>query len=181
MAEQQTELHKELDHSIEVPAAEKKVFPPFDQTTFESQLVWLALTFVLLYVVLSRMALPRIGEVLEERQDRIQRDMDEANRLREETDKAIATYEEALATARKKANEIAEETRADLKAEIAKEQQVVEDKIAAKTSQAEASITAAKEAAFSEVGKIAQATTSTIVEKLLGTSVSEDEINKALN
>lgn len=181
MAEQQTELHKELDHSIEVPAAEKKVFPPFDQTSFEPQLVWLALTFVLLYVVLSRMALPRIGEVLEERQDRIQRDMDEANRLREETDKAIATYEEALTSARKKANEIADETRAELKAEIAKEQQAVEDKIAAKTAEAEASISAAKEKAFGEVGKIAHATTSTIVEKLLGSAASEAEIDQALN
>ena len=110
MAEKSNTTH------TEVPAdGHKAVFSPFDSSKFEAQLVWLAITFIILYVVISRMALPRIGEVLEERQDRIQRDMDEANRLKEETDKAIANYEEALATARQKANGIAEETRAKLK------------------------------------------------------------------
>jgi F-type H+-transporting ATPase subunit b len=172
--------HSNTTHT-EVPAdGHKAVFPPFDSSKFEAQLVWLALTFIILYVVISRMALPRIGEVLEERQDRIQRDMDEANRLKEETDKAIANYEEALATARKKANGIAEETRAKLKAEIDAEQQAVEDKINKKAESAENRIAKAKEEAFGEVSKIAQSTTATIVEKLVGTKPSDQDIEQAL-
>lgn len=172
--------HSNTNHT-EVPAdGHKAVFPPFDSSKFEAQLVWLAITFIILYVIISRMALPRIGEVLEERQDRIQKDIDEANRLKEETDKAIATYEEALASARQKANKIADETRAKLKAEINSEQKAVEDKIAKKTADAEKRIGEAKEQAFGEVKNIAQSTTSLIVEKLLGTKPSDSDIEQAL-
>src|SRR3974390_416110 len=77
-------------------------FPPFQTETFAPQLIWLAITFVTLYVMLSRVVLPRIAGVIEGRQARIRRDLEQAERLKTETDQAIASYEAALADARAK-------------------------------------------------------------------------------
>ncbi len=77
-------------------AGHAKVFSPLDAGTFAPQLVWLALTFGLLYLLLKRFALPRVGEVIEERRDRIQRDLEKAEKLKAETAQALATYEQAL-------------------------------------------------------------------------------------
>lgn len=162
------------------PGGHKKSFPPFDPTTYSSQLFWLVICFTLLYVVLSKLAIPRIGEVLEERRDRIQRDLDKAKQLQEETETAIATYEEALASARKKAMAIADETKAKLNAEIASERADIEQEIAKKTVEAETRIRESKEAALGEVNKIASETTQTIVEKLLGTKPSTSDVDSAL-
>ena len=85
----------------------KKVFPPLDHTTFVPQLVWLALTFGLLYVLLKRFALPRVSEVIEERRERIDRDLAKAEALKVETEQALATYERAIGEARARANALA--------------------------------------------------------------------------
>jgi F-type H+-transporting ATPase subunit b len=97
-------------------AAAPDVFPPFDPRTFPSQLFWLALSFGALYFMMSRIALPRIGEVIEERRDHIQRDLDEAARLKSETDAALKSYEQSLADARVKAQGLAKDTREKLAA-----------------------------------------------------------------
>ena len=89
----------------------KSGLPQLNVADFAPQLIWLALTFGLLYLIMSRVALPRIGEVIEERSQRIQRDLDEAERLKGETEKALGAYEQALAEARAKAQGIAKETR----------------------------------------------------------------------
>src|SRR5262245_35636486 len=109
-----------------------KVFSPLDATTFVPQLVWLALSFGLLYVLLKRFALPRVGEVIEERRERIQRDLEKAEKLKTETEQALATYEDALANARAKANAVAKGMRDELAAEVEKERSAVDAQIAAK-------------------------------------------------
>lgn len=170
-------------HNTETQVPSKgheKSFPPFDPTTYSSQLFWLVICFTFLYVVLSKLALPRIGEVLEERRDRIQRDLDKASELREETEAAIASYEEALASARNKANGIAEETRTKLNAEIAAERADIEQEISQKAIEAESRIREAKASAMGEVNKIASEATETIVDKLIGTKPSSSDINQAL-
>ena len=87
------------------------VFPPFDASTFPSQLLWLAITFGIFYLVMSKVIVPRIGSILETRHDRIAQDLDEASRLKAEADNAISTYEKELADARAKGNVIATEAR----------------------------------------------------------------------
>ncbi|HRD78672.1 MAG TPA: F0F1 ATP synthase subunit B', partial [Hyphomicrobiaceae bacterium] len=66
--------------------------PQFNPEHFVPQLFWLIVSFTLLYLLLSRIALPRIGQVIEERQDRVRRDLDEANRMKSDTEKALAAY-----------------------------------------------------------------------------------------
>src|SRR5215467_10219046 len=84
-------------------APQAKVFPPLDVGTFAPQLLWLALTFALLYVILKRAVLPRVGEVIEERSDRVKRDLAQAEALKVETQKALSSYEGALSDAQAEA------------------------------------------------------------------------------
>jgi F-type H+-transporting ATPase subunit b len=162
-------------------AAETKAgLPQLHVPDFAPQLIWLALTFGFLYFMLSKIALPRIGEVLEERRSRIQKDIDEAARLKGETEKALADYEQSLSDARAKAGGIAKETRERLAREVDAERAKVEGQVAAKIADAETRIAAMKAKALVQVSDIAADTASAIVTKLTGTAVTVDEARRAL-
>lgn len=158
---------------IAAAAAEKKAgLPQLNVPDFAPQLIWLAISFGLLYFLLSRFTLPKIGEVIEKRQQRIQRDLDEAQRLKTETEKALATYEEALATAKTKAGGIAKETRDRLAAEVEAQRQKVERQLAETLADAEARIAKTKANAMSQVDQIAGETAAAIVDRLVGTGAA---------
>ena len=160
--------------------AHAKVFPPLDPGTFVPQLVWLALTFGLLYLLLRRVVLPRVGEVIEERADRIKRDLEQAEKLKAETEEALANYEQALGEARAKSNAIAKSMRDKLAAEVDKERAKVDAAIAAKLAEAERRIADTKSKALNSVGDIAGDVAGAIVARLIGKEVSKDEVKKAL-
>lgn len=157
-----------------------KIFPPLDPTTFAPQLIWLALTFGALYLLMSRIALPRIGGMLEARRNHIQRDLNEAERLRAETDKALKDYEQALAEAKSKAQGIAQTTRDKLKAEVEARRTEIEKTLGERTASAEARITAAKASALGKVDEIATDTAESIVADLIGLKVTRDEAAAAV-
>lgn len=162
-------------------AAEGKTgLPQLNTDHFIPQLFWLTLSFIALYLIMSRVALPRVGEVIEERRDRIQRDLDTAERLKGETDKALASYEKALADARSNASSIAKETRDRLSAEVDKEKSKVDGQIGAKLADAENRIAATKSKALASVNEIAIDTAGAVIEKLAGERVSADDIKRAL-
>ena len=155
--------------------------PQLDTSTFMPQLVWLAITFFVLYVIMTRLALPRIGGAIEQRQDKIAGDLDMARTLKEDTDKAIAAYEQALAEARGKAHAIAQETRDKLAREIEAERSRVEAEIAEKTAAAEKKIAAARQLALDGVSTIASDVAGEIVTGLTGTKVSKTALGNAVN
>src|SRR5262245_32906470 len=95
-----------------------KIFPPLDPTGVVPQLFWLALSFALLYLLMKRFALPRVGEVIEERRERVERDLAKAEALKAETELALASYERALSDARAKAGGIAKDVHAKLTSEV---------------------------------------------------------------
>jgi F-type H+-transporting ATPase subunit b len=161
-------------------AGHAKVFSPLDASTFVPQLVWLALSFGLLYVLLKRFALPRVGEVIEERSERIRRDLDKAEKIKVETEQALASYEQALTEARAKASAIAKNMRDQLAGEVDKERQAVDAQIASKLAGAEAQIAQSKAKAMANVGDIAAETAAAVVTKLLGKEVTRDEMQRAL-
>lgn len=154
--------------------------PQLNQPDFAPQLFWLAVTFVLLYWIMSKIALPRIGEVIEERRDRIQRDLAAAERLKGETEKALGAYEKALSDARQSASSIARQTRDQLNAEVDKDRKKVEDDLAKKLADAETAIGATKAKALSSVKDIAGETVAAIVHALTSAGASKDEIDRAL-
>jgi F-type H+-transporting ATPase subunit b len=161
-------------------AGHAKVFPPLDSGTFAPQLIWLALSFGLLYLLLKRFYLPRVGEVIEERRERIERDLHQAEKIKEETAQALSNYERALGEARGQAQAIVKGMRETLSAEMEKERSTVETQIAAKLADAEARIAQTKTGALAGVGEIAGELAGAIVARLSGREVSKDEVAKAL-
>lgn len=161
-------------------AAHTEGLPQLNPHFFTPQLFWLAVTFVALLFIMSKIALPRVADVIEERRDRIKRDLDAASRLKDETDKALADYEKALADARANASGIAKETREKLAAETEAERHRVDAQIAAKLKEADSRIAATKSKALSAIGEIATETTRAVVEKLIGQDVPPDDVKKVL-
>ena len=155
-------------------------FPPFDSSTFASQLLWLAITFGLFYYLMSKVVLPRISDILEVRSDRIAQDLEEANRFKQESDEAIAAYEQELAEAKSKAHAIALEASDKAKADAESYRQKVETELTAKLTVAEDKIAEIKEAALSEVGSIAEDTTAVLVNELLGGKISKADVSAAI-
>jgi F-type H+-transporting ATPase subunit b len=142
---------------------------------FPPQLIWLAITFIGLYLLMSRWLIPKIGTVLDARTARIEGDIAEAKRLKDETAKALADYEKALADARGKAGALAQADRDRLKAEIDAERAKVESQLASRLAAAEAQIKAEKDTALGQVHDIAGDTVEALVQELLGIKVSKDE------
>ena len=158
----------------------KKAFPPLDSSTFASQLLWLALAFAALYFLLSKVALPRIGDVIDERKNRIARDLGEADRLKGETETALAAYEEALASAKTKAAVIVKENRERVGAEVDRERGAAEQQFARKLADAEQRIAATKTKALAGINDIAADTAGAIVAKLTGQDVAPADVKMVL-
>ena len=156
------------------------VFPPFEQSTFASQLIWLAITFGLFYLIMSRVIVPRIGGILETRHDRIAQDLDEASRLKSEADAAIATYEQELAAAKAKGNAIASAARDKAKAKAEAERAKVEAGLQQKIADAEVRIGDIKAKALADVGQIAEETAAAVVDQLIGGKATKTEIAAAV-
>ena len=155
------------------------VFPPFDPATFPSQLLWLAITFGALYLLMSRVALPRIGGILANRKAIIDADLAAADADRQKTDAAIAAYETALAEAKAKAQGIANETREAIQADLAAKRSAVEADLTAKVTAAEARIATTKAEALTHVDEIATETAQSVVTQLVG-EVPADSVRAAV-
>ena len=166
----------------EVPGdGHKGAFPPFQRETFASQLFWFAVFFVLLYVIMSKLALPRVGSVLAQRRQHIEDDLKGAQRLREESDAELAAYEKALAEARGRAQTIASETRDRLNAEAERTRKGVEDELNAKLAESERTIDTTKKAALGNVRSIAVDATAAIVQRLIGVEPAATAVETAVD
>jgi F-type H+-transporting ATPase subunit b len=146
----------------------KAPFPPFQKETFASQLVSLLIAFVALYLIVSRIALPKVGKTIDDRQARIEGDLAEAQKLKDESDGALKAYEADLAAARSRAQAIGNETREKLNAASEAERKSLEDELSVKLADAEKTIAATREAAMSNVRGIAADAATAIVQRLTG-------------
>ncbi len=156
------------------------VFPPFDSTTFPSQLLWLAITFVALYYLMAKVALPRIAGILENRRDRIASDLDTAERLKGESDEAIAAYDQALAQARDKAFKIAESARDRARQGAEVKRSAIEADLDKKLANAEERIGEIKAEALREVGGIAAGAAVEIVTALTTIAATRSDTETAV-
>lgn len=154
--------------------------PQLETAAFLPQLVWLLITFVLLYVLMAKVALPRVAEVVEGRQRRLDHDLAEAARLKRETEAAIADYEAALAQARGKAQAVAAEARAKLAADAAAERAKLDAEVAEQVRAAEARIMAAKQAALASLSAVATEAAGDVVAKLTGTRPAAGAVEAAV-
>jgi F-type H+-transporting ATPase subunit b len=148
---------------------------------FVPQIVWLLITFLVLYLIMWRVVLPRISEILEERQDRIDDDLERAEKLKTEAEEALATYEKTMADARGEAQAALRKTGDELAAESAASHAELAKRMADQTRAAEARIEEAHKAAVGNIRAVAAEAAAAATAKLIGAKVDETEVEAAID
>ena len=154
--------------------------PQLDASTYSAQVVWLVVTFVILYVLMSKVALPRIGEVLEERQNKIDDNLAKAEELKAQADAASEAYETSLSTARTKAHDAIREVKEKAASEAAARQSALNEKLQAQIADSEQAITKARDEALAGITGVATDVASSVVEKLIGDAPDAKSVDGAI-
>ncbi len=168
-------------HAAETAVAEGAVkFPPFDATTFAGQIFWLAITFGFLYYLMSKIALPRVSEILETREGKIDGDLKSAAAMQDKAKAAGEAYEKLLADAKAGAQATAQKARdaANIAAEAKRKE--VEAETSRKIAASEASIATARDKAMTNVAGIASDTAVDIVKRITGIAPKADDLKRAI-
>jgi F-type H+-transporting ATPase subunit b len=155
-------------------------FPPFDSQNFPSQLFWLALTFVALYLLMSRIALPQVASILEHRRKHVDDHLAEAQRLKGESEEVIAARESRLAESRTRAQKMADDARAKAAADAESRRKDLDANLAARITEAEKAIAEARSTATTNVHGIAEDAARSIVERLTGISPTDRDVTEAV-
>jgi F-type H+-transporting ATPase subunit b len=161
--------------------AEHVGFPPFETETYGAQLLWLAITFGALYVLLSKLVLPQLSGIIEGRRSTIAHDLDEAAAMKTRAEQAGVAYEKSLSEAKAKAQKLAQETRDRLAAESDAKRKTIEADLAKRMAESESTIAARKADAMSHVRSIAVDTATAIVERLTGRAPAPKAVEAALD
>ena len=165
----------------EAEGGHKAPFPPFQKDTFASQLVSLAIAFVALYLIVSKIALPRVGGLLDARQNAIEGDLAEAQKLKDASGAALKAYESELASARSRAQAIGAETRDKLNAASEAERKTLEQQLSLKLAEAEKTIASTRENAMRNVRGIAAEAAGAIVQRLTGVLPDSKSVDSAVD
>jgi F-type H+-transporting ATPase subunit b len=155
--------------------------PQLDLATFPTQLIWLAITFAALYLVMAYAGLPRLGGIIERRRARIADDLDKAQRMKVEAEAVIAAYEKALAEARAKAQAVLRETANQFSAEAAAQQKKLAERLAIELDAAEKRIEAAKTKALSGLRELAVDVARAASAKLSGREADSSHVAEAVD
>jgi F-type H+-transporting ATPase subunit b len=154
--------------------------PQLDPSHYPSQLLWLAISFGLLYLLLSRLLLPRIESALARRRHQIHADLAGARELQKQSEQLAAAYEAALTEARGHASGISADMRGKLNAEVEAERNRVDAEVAARITAAEGEIEGTRRKALGEVETITTAIVGDIVNRLIGRTPAPDEVKAAI-
>jgi F-type H+-transporting ATPase subunit b len=178
MAQAQAQTHS----GTETAAEHHDVgFPPFATETFAGQLLWLAITFAILYTLLSRVVLPRLTGIIENRRALIAADLERAAALKVQAEEAGAAYEKSLSEAKARAQALAQEARETLSAQTDARRKALEADLAARLAASEATIAARKAEAMKSVRGIAAETAVAIVERITGRAPTAPTVEAALD
>ncbi|MDO5646855.1 F0F1 ATP synthase subunit B' [Paracoccus sp. (in: a-proteobacteria)] len=161
-------------------AAQASGLPQLDVTTFANQIFWLVITLVVLYLVLSRVALPRIGAVISDRQGAITGDLMAAEEFKLKAREAEAAYDKALADARAEAQQIVGKNRAEIQAELDAAIAKADAEIAARAAESEKRIAEIRESAVANAHDVARDVTAELVRSFGGT-VDQAAIDSAVD
>ena len=154
--------------------------PQFDTSTYLSQIFWLIITVGALYLLMARIALPRIAEVMKQRADRISDDLEKAEALKAEAEEAVKVYEKALDKARRDAADVLAKANQEVARSIAARQQTFTEALSQRVDAAEERIAAARQAASGEIYEIARAAAAEVAERLIGGPVVSGSLDTAM-
>ena len=166
-------------HGLPETAAQAPGMPQLDFSTFANQIFWLVVTLVVIYLVLSKVALPRIASVLAERQGTITNDLAAAEDFKQKAAEAEAAYEKALADARAEASRIAAETKAEMQGEVDAAIAKADAEIAARAAEGEARIAEIRAGAAEAVKDVARDTAKEVV-AALGIDIDDKAVEAAV-
>ncbi len=159
----------------------KSGLPQLDFTTYPSQIFWLLVAVVVLFLLMSRVALPRIASVLEERADAIAGDLDQAEEYKRKAEEAGAAYDQALRDARAKAQAIAAEARAEIQKDLDEATAKADAEISARTVESEKRIAEVRNSAMASVEEVAKETTFAVVDAVMPGVAERGEVDKAVD
>jgi len=154
--------------------------PQLDISVFPTQLFWLALIFVALYLILWKVALPRVTEVRESRQVRIESDLEKAEALKAEAEGALADYEKTIAKATADAQDSVREAARKMAEDAEKQRDALAARLADQLAGAEKRIADERARAINEIGEIASDLTQAATSRLIGSEINQDEANAAV-
>ena len=155
--------------------------PQFDPSTFSTQLFWLFITFSVLLIVAWKAALPRITEVRNARQNRVDGDIEKAESLKSEAESVLAAYEKALAEATAEAQSIHRQAAQELTEERTRRQEALARKLSQQTRDAEARISEEKTRAVENIRDVTLEVVQNATQRLVGAQVSEQEAETAIH
>lgn len=155
-------------------------FPPFDTSTYPSQIFWLAITFTILLIFLWRFVVPRIGGTIDERKQKIAQELAQAEQDRREADQAYTTYQNTLVEARQRARALLEENRTAVRANVERAEKAADTEADQALAEAEARLAKLRAEAREHIRHAAQDAAAGIVERLIGESVSPEEAAQAV-
>ena len=154
--------------------------PQLDISVFPTQLFWLALIFVALYLILWKVALPRVTEVRESRQVRIESDLEKAEALKAEAEAALADYEKTIAKATADAQNSVREAARKMAEDAESQRNALAARLADQLAEAEKRIADERARAINEIGEIAGDLTKAATSRLIGSEINQDEANAAV-
>jgi F-type H+-transporting ATPase subunit b len=155
-------------------------FPPFDPVNFTPMLIWLSLSFGLLYLLMSKVALPQVESILRTRAHKITKDIEEANAFRARSEEAAAAHDKTIADAKTKALGLAQETHTGLTAETEANRLALEAELNARLAASETQILEMKAKAMSNVEAIASEAAAAIVQRITGKPAAQEAIARAI-
>lgn len=155
--------------------------PQLDPSTYASQLFWLVVSFVGLYLLMWRVVLPRIAGLMQERQDRIDDDLQRAEALKNDAQQVLETYEKAIAEGREKAQLVLREAVERAAADAAAQSARLAERLARETEAAERRINAARDEALGNVQAVAAEVAQAATARLIGAEVPDSEASGAVN
>lgn len=160
-------------------AAASGGMPQLDFSTFPNQIFWLVITLVVIYFVLSRIALPRIEGILADRSGAITNDIAKAEELKAQAVAAEEAYNKALADARAESQRISAEARAEIQADLDKAIAKADEEISAKAAESEKTIAEIRAGALDSIRAVAKDTSAEIV-AALGGNADADSVESAV-
>lgn len=155
--------------------------PQLDPAIYPNLVFWLVLSLVALYLILTRVAVPRIGNVLLERNEAISNDLEQAATFKRRAEEAEASYNAALARAREQSNKIAAETKAQINKELATLMAKADAEIAAKSAESSARIAEVQESALQSISEVARETAPAIVAALMPEAADRGALDAAID
>jgi F-type H+-transporting ATPase subunit b len=163
--------------SMEAFAAESGGMPQLNPEFWISQIFWLTLTFGILYIILSKLILPKISDNLESRKSQILENIEAAEKQRENSEEKLTEYEEIVSKSKMEAKSIFNQAREKALKDITAKKEVLDKQIDEEISKAEQEIKELQSGAAEKINKIAIETSSELIQKLIGAEVNNSSIS----